>query len=118
MVSRANARRRCTPAYLTTQGATRRHAAIRWVAAGRCAGRGGRVPALVTTMIPVVVPWDSSRSKEFQPGDVVDGRYRVLRTLADGGMGTVFLAEHLLIKRRVAIKLLHAELASDSGMVH
>jgi len=69
-------------------------------------------------MIPVVVPWDSSRSKEFQPGDVVDGRYRVLRTLADGGMGTVFLAEHLLIKRRVAIKLLHAELASDSGMVH
>jgi serine/threonine protein kinase len=69
-------------------------------------------------MIPVVVPWDSSRSKEFQPGDVVDGRYRILRTLADGGMGTVFLAEHLLIKRRVAIKLLHAELASDSGMVH
>ena len=33
-------------------------------------------------------------------------------------MGTVFLAEHMLIKRRVAIKLLHAELAADHAMVH
>jgi serine/threonine-protein kinase len=32
-------------------------------------------------------------------------------------MGTVFLAEHMLIRRRVAIKLLHAELATDRGMV-
>jgi len=69
-------------------------------------------------MIPVAVPRDFNRSKEFQPGDIVDGRYRILRRLADGGMGTVFLAEHMLIKRRVAIKLLHAELAVDRGMVH
>jgi serine/threonine protein kinase len=64
-------------------------------------------------MIPVCF----SRVAEFQPEDVVDGRYRILRKLADGGMGTVFLAEHLLIKRRVAIKQLHAELAHDRAMV-
>src|SRR5262245_28228557 len=50
-------------------------------------------------------------------GDVVEGRYRILRPLGEGGMGSVFLAEHALIKRRVAIKLLHAELATDADVV-
>jgi eukaryotic-like serine/threonine-protein kinase len=65
-----------------------------------------------------MTPATASRSREFQSGDIVDGRYRVVRRLAEGGMGTVFLAEHMLIKRRVAIKLLHAELAVDHGMVN
>jgi eukaryotic-like serine/threonine-protein kinase len=50
-------------------------------------------------------------------GEVVDGRYKILRPIADGGMGTVFLAEHWLIKRRVAMKILHAELAGDAVMI-
>jgi serine/threonine-protein kinase len=64
-------------------------------------------------MIPAV----SRHAKELQPGDVIDGRYMIVRKLAEGGMGTVFLGEHLLIKRRLAIKLLHPELATDRGMV-
>jgi serine/threonine-protein kinase len=32
-------------------------------------------------------------------------------------MGTVFLAEHTLIKRRVAIKILHPELATDANVI-
>src|SRR5258707_14874564 len=47
-------------------------------------------------------------------GDVIEGRYRILRPLGEGGMGTVFLAEHALIKRRVAIKILHPEFAADA----
>jgi serine/threonine protein kinase len=50
-------------------------------------------------------------------GEVVEGRYKIIRPLADGGMGTVFLAEHWLIKRRVAMKILHAELVDDPTMV-
>ncbi len=50
-------------------------------------------------------------------GDVVEGRYRIIKTLGEGGMGTVFLAEHALIKRRVAMKLLHPELATDADVV-
>jgi serine/threonine-protein kinase len=50
-------------------------------------------------------------------GDVVEGRYRVIKVLGEGGMGTVFLAEHTLIKRRVAIKVLHSELATDANVV-
>src|SRR5262249_26273182 len=34
------------------------------------------------------------------------GSYRVLEQLGQGGMGTVYLAEHRLMKRRVAIKVL------------
>jgi eukaryotic-like serine/threonine-protein kinase len=59
----------------------------------------------------------SSGPVELQPGDIIEGRYQIIRTIADGGMGTVFLAEHVLIKRRVALKLLHADLASDLAMV-
>jgi serine/threonine-protein kinase len=62
-------------------------------------------------------PLVSILNKELQPGDLVDGRYRIVRKLADGGMGIVFLAEHMLIRRRVAIKLLHPELAPDRWMV-
>jgi serine/threonine-protein kinase len=37
------------------------------------------------------------------------GPYRVVRRLGAGGMGEVFLAEHELIGRKAAIKVLHAE---------
>ncbi len=50
-------------------------------------------------------------------GDVVEGRYRIIKTLGEGGMGTVFLAEHALIKRRVAMKILHPELATDAHVI-
>ncbi|MEO8705690.1 MAG: protein kinase [Kofleriaceae bacterium] len=50
-------------------------------------------------------------------GEVVEGRYKILRLLGEGGMSTVFLAEHWLIKRRVALKILHSEYASDADMI-
>ena len=45
-------------------------------------------------------------------GRVLDGRYRVLRRIGKGGMGNVYLAEHVLIGRRVAIKTLHESLCN------
>ncbi|MBI2896500.1 MAG: protein kinase [Deltaproteobacteria bacterium] len=45
-------------------------------------------------------------------GKVLAGRYRVLQRLGGGGMGSVYEGQHLLIGRRVAIKLLHAEHAA------
>jgi len=50
-------------------------------------------------------------------GDIVEGRYRIIKTLDEGSMGTVFLAEHVLIKRKVAIKILRSELAADPDVL-
>ncbi|MGB8295842.1 MAG: serine/threonine-protein kinase, partial [Polyangia bacterium] len=43
-------------------------------------------------------------------GTVVGERYRVLGRIGEGGMGAVFRAEHILMKKVVALKLLHAEM--------
>ncbi|MCS7017446.1 MAG: serine/threonine protein kinase, partial [Gemmatales bacterium] len=41
------------------------------------------------------------------------GKYKVLEKLGSGGMGQVFLCEHLLMRRRVAIKVLPTSKAQD-----
>ncbi len=46
-------------------------------------------------------------------GDVISARYKLVEALGDGGMGQVFVAENLAIGRRVAVKLLKAELLAD-----
>jgi serine/threonine-protein kinase len=47
-------------------------------------------------------------------GKVVDGRYRIARKLGQGAMGTVYLAEHVLIEKKVAIKIMSGERDHDS----
>jgi serine/threonine protein kinase len=40
-------------------------------------------------------------------GKTVDGRYLVMELIGEGGMGKVYLAEHVEIGKRVALKVLH-----------
>ncbi|HMG54520.1 MAG TPA: protein kinase, partial [Kofleriaceae bacterium] len=40
-------------------------------------------------------------------GSEIDGRYRVMELIGEGGMGKVYLAEHVEIGKRVALKVLH-----------
>lgn len=41
-------------------------------------------------------------------GRVISGRYRLAEILATGGMATVYLAKHVHMHKRVAIKILHS----------
>jgi serine/threonine protein kinase len=50
-------------------------------------------------------------------GQVLKGRYRVVRQLGEGGMGTVYLGEQVTIGRKVALKLLHEKYAWDEEFV-
>lgn len=42
-------------------------------------------------------------------GQVISDRYRIRELIAMGGMGAVYRGDHLLLKKRIAIKLLHPE---------
>lgn len=46
-------------------------------------------------------------------GSQLDGRYEILKKIGVGGMGTVYEAEHLILRRRVALKILKRALVSD-----
>ncbi len=50
-------------------------------------------------------------------GQLVAGRYRVLQRLGQGGMGTVYLAEHEAIEKKVAIKVLRPEYSAKADLV-
>src|SRR4051812_28883408 len=44
-------------------------------------------------------------------GRVISGRYRIERLLGEGGMGAVYQAEHTHMRKRLAVKVLHAEMS-------
>jgi eukaryotic-like serine/threonine-protein kinase len=43
-------------------------------------------------------------------GSTISDRYRIERLLGEGGMGAVYQAEHTLMRKRMAIKVLHPEM--------
>ncbi|MEJ7598877.1 MAG: serine/threonine-protein kinase [Kofleriaceae bacterium] len=45
------------------------------------------------------------------------GAYTLLRKIGEGGMGEVWLAEHAMLERRAAIKLLNARASADPDLV-
>jgi serine/threonine-protein kinase len=49
-------------------------------------------------------------------GQVISGKYKLIRLLGDGGMGSVYEAEHLTLGTHVAIKVLHGDLARRPGI--
>jgi serine/threonine-protein kinase len=46
-------------------------------------------------------------------GQVLGGRYRLLAPIGTGASATVYLADDVVLRRRVAVKVLHDALASD-----
>jgi serine/threonine-protein kinase len=51
--------------------------------------------------------------RDLKPGMVIRNSYRIVRKLGQGGMGSVYLAQHTLIGEPRALKFLSPELAGD-----
>ena len=48
---------------------------------------------------------------ENEPAQMIEGRYRIVRNIAEGGMATVYEAVDERLGRTVAIKVMHTQLA-------
>jgi serine/threonine-protein kinase len=57
--------------------------------------------------MPVRVIVANMSNSLFPEGTIIDGRYRIVRPLGEGGFARVYEAEHLKLERKAAIKILN-----------
>ena len=60
--------------------------------------------------------WQSGTRTDLV-GSVIAERYHVLKLLGTGGMGRVYLAEHVKMGRQCAMKVLHPAMAGDADAI-
>jgi serine/threonine-protein kinase len=64
----------------------------------------------------VAPPNDDASQEDLDGGRALVGMYRVSGTLGHGGMGVVYRAEHVALKKQVALKVLRPEAANDPAV--
>jgi hypothetical protein len=83
------------------------------------AGRPGDTPSLAASILKgtLAVP-NPDFDMEALPAELRDHpRYRILRKLGEGGMGAVYEAEHRMMERIVAIKMISASLVDSPAAI-
>lgn len=63
----------------------------------------------------VITQWQSDKLQQGKHKGFTLGKYKLLRLLGKGGMSSVYLAEHVLMRRRCAIKVLPIKRVKDSS---
>jgi len=53
---------------------------------------------------------------QLGPGTIVSGHFRIVRALNEGGMGAVFVAEHVTTLKQRALKVMRGELLGDPSL--
>lgn len=55
--------------------------------------------------------------RDFQSGELLDGKYRIEKRLGEGGMGAVYRAMHLGTRRTVAVKVIRPQFSKNDEFV-
>ncbi len=97
-----------TPTYLAIAARAPHGARLPRNFAGAAVANGRYAVAVTAAVLDSGVP---------KIGDVIDGKYRVVRALGEGGMGVVFEATHLRMGQRVAIKVLKPSAARTADVL-
>lgn len=63
--------------------------------------------------LPAAFSQEDILEPEQRTGQVIAGRYRLTRLIGRGGMGEVYLAEHIMLRSLVAIKYMRPSLAAN-----
>ena len=50
-------------------------------------------------------------------GQLIDNRYKIIKSIGEGGMANVYLAFDTILEREVAVKILRGDLAEDEKFV-
>lgn len=56
-------------------------------------------------------------SDEFAPGQIIEGRYKVISLLGMGGMGAVYLVEQILLHKHYALKILSSDKVTEKNIM-
>ena len=62
------------------------------------------------------VPARPPERTRYLPGEIIENKYRLVRALGEGGMGTVWIAHNVVLDVQVAIKLIRLDIASSQRM--
>jgi serine/threonine-protein kinase len=81
----------------------------------------GDMPTMAAEPAPTVPAVSGSRVRKAAvhdwTGREVEGRYKVLERIGEGGMGVVYVAEHLALKKKVAFKVILPQLAAHEELL-
>ena len=66
----------------------------------------------------LMTPFQADAIRDGSGDDLILGHYRLLDLLGQGGMGTVYRAEHLQLRRQVALKVMARAVEGNARLLH
>jgi len=82
--------------------------------------RAGGTEALLAKLVArhLLTPFQAEAIKDGSGEDLILGHYRLLDILGQGGMGTVYRAEHLHLRRQVGLKVMARTIEGNPRLLH